>query len=354
MNVHLKGYFGYENFGDDLLMISSYNIIKKKYPKSKIYIRSKSQYINKLIPEIKLVDKFEDLPEIDVLIHGGGGVFFDFKKGNSLFYNYIAKFISLNIFNGIINFTRPKSKLKIIGWSLGIGPYSSSSNLFLKEMYHLSKFDFLAVRDNDISYKLAQKVNKKNAFLYTDIVFNHKLWKKYYNITTSPDDSSVTIIPRGWEFKRKEFKELKLAEELTKKGIIVKFLFFNPLKDIECINLLEKTAYKIVLYNAKTANNFLSELKNTKLIISQRAHGAIVGNVLGIPSICIGIEPKLKNVHKMMPLSTKYIELDYRIVDMVDNIEKELKNNTLKKQVLKDLENNQNKIIELQKKLNGV
>jgi len=352
MNIHLKGYFGYENLGDDLLMISSIRLIYQTFSDPKIYIRSKSSYINNLFPEVILVDDFKKLPKIDVLIYGGGGVFFDFNKGRSGIKNLLVKTISLTIFNKLIKIIKPKSKLKILGWGLGIGPYSSSSEKFLNDMYHLSRFDFLALRDKAGSYKLIKKVNKKHTNIYTDIVFQSKLWKDKYNLDISLKAASVCIIPRGWEFGNKDFKELKLAKSLNEKGIDVKFLFFNPEKDKACIDLIEQTKFKSILYTPSSANHFLSELKASRLIVTQRAHGAIVGNTLGCPSICIGIEEKLKNVHNMIAYSSRYIQLDYNIEEMTNLIIDELDKETLKLNVEKDLIKNQNKILKLEEKIN--
>ncbi len=38
--------------------------------------------------------------------------------------------------------------------------------------------------------------------------------------------------------------------------------------------------------------------------MSSRAHGVICGAVLGIPSVLIEIEPKLRTIHEMLPQST--------------------------------------------------
>ncbi|MGY5354059.1 polysaccharide pyruvyl transferase family protein [Wenyingzhuangia sp. IMCC45467] len=352
MNIHLKGYFGYENLGDDLLMISSIRLIYQKYPEAHIYIRSKSNYINDLFPEVFLVDSFENLPVIDILIYGGGGVFFDFIDGGCKIKNSAVKVISLSIFNRLVKIIRPKSNLKILGWGLGIGPYNIGSKRFLNEMYHLSRFDFLGVRDKRLSYKIAKKVNSKNTYVYTDIVFQKKLWIDKYNINENLQTSSVCIIPRGWEFEKKELKELQLAKSLKEKGIEAKFLFFNPEKDKDCIELVKLTEFKSFLYQPRNANAFLSELKASKLIVTQRAHGAIVASTLGCPSICIGIEEKLKNVHSMIPESSLFCSLDYNINEMTSLIISELETEKLKVKVKKDLIKNQTIITRLEEKIN--
>jgi len=347
MNIHLKGYFGHQNLGDDLLMISSYRLIKDKYPDSQVYIKSRSQYVSKLLPEIKLVNSFDELPNIDVLVYGGGGIFFDFKVGSKYFINKISTILSLKLINKFIKFLKPKSKVKIIGWGLGVGPYNKSSNRFLKDMYFLSKFNFLGVRDKE-SYEFCRKINN-NSHEYTDIVFDKSLWIDKYEITSL--EKKVSIVLREWKFYSINNDYISLADKLSEKNIKVKFLFFNPKSDKKEIEKIEKTDYETISYTPNNANQFISEINSSSLIITQRAHGAIVGNVLGCPSICIGIEPKLKNVHKMIFNSSVFLETDFNIDHLITYIENELLNKNLLKKVQFDNEINVSKIKELKRKL---
>jgi polysaccharide pyruvyl transferase WcaK-like protein len=44
------------------------------------------------------------------------------------------------------------------------------------------------------------------------------------------------------------------------------------------------------------------------LLITTRAHGILVAAALGMPSVCIGIDPKLHTFHKMLPSASVYVE----------------------------------------------
>ncbi len=89
MKVHLKGYFGKFNLGDDLLMISSVNLIKSLFENPEILIRSHSEYINELCKGVEVIGDDVDTKNLDYLVYGGGGVFFDFQDGSSGIQNYV-------------------------------------------------------------------------------------------------------------------------------------------------------------------------------------------------------------------------------------------------------------------------
>ncbi len=354
MNIHLKGYFGYENLGDDLLMICSYNLIKLRYPKANIYISSQSSYIQKLLPDIYLVSKLADLPSINILVYGGGGVFFDFKESTGYkLKNTLAKLLTLKIFNRLISFIKPKRQDIIIGWGLGIGPYHDESKLYLKEMYHLSRFKLLAVRDQQ-SLELVKKVNK-HVYQFSDIVFEGTFWKHFFKIEDNAQmNNEVIFILRDWDFHDYEpsTKAIQVAEFLKEQKVTVKFLFFNPVNDQESIKKIKLSGFEYNTYAFEKVDTFLNQIKQASLIITLRAHGAIVGNVLGVPSFCIGVEPKLKNIHKMMPNSTLYFERDY-IPDEIGKLAlSELSKPRLNKKVKLDLESNIEKINDLKQLIN--
>lgn len=75
--VLLKGYYGFGNLGDDVLMVTSYNYLKKIFPKDSIYILARggnTGYVQCLVPEAHVVSSIEG--EAELIVHGGGGVFF--------------------------------------------------------------------------------------------------------------------------------------------------------------------------------------------------------------------------------------------------------------------------------------
>jgi polysaccharide pyruvyl transferase WcaK-like protein len=66
---------------------------------------------------------------------------------------------------------------------------------------------------------------------------------------------------------------------------------------------------KIKVYNPSKEgiHQIIHTIKNHDMIITSRAHGAYLGSIMNIPSICINIEPKLKNVHETLSNSSVLI-----------------------------------------------
>jgi polysaccharide pyruvyl transferase WcaK-like protein len=348
MKIHLKGYYGFGNLGDDLLMISSISIINKLYNNSVIYIKSQNDYAKKLInaPNVVFVKDYNDIPNVDLLILGGGGLFFDFINGNNFYLNTLVKKFGLTSFNRIIKLLKSRNNQKIISWGIGVGPYKKSSNLFLRQMYFLSRFSFIGVRDKE-SYLICKKVNK-NTYLYTDIVFESELWLRYFPSSSSINFNKILLVLRDWDFENVNFeKEFELAEKLIRMGFQIEFLSLNPQKDKNLIKKLEKKDYPFSVYQPENILDVISNMSNSGLIITQRAHGAIIGNVLGVPSICIGIEPKLKNVHEMVKNSSFFIPKDYNIDDLLSLIQKSNKIDELRVNCSLDNRNNRKKISEM-------
>jgi hypothetical protein len=57
---------------------------------------------------------------------------------------------------------------------------------------------------------------------------------------------------------------------------------------------------------SQAPGEFVAELAaRFSLVVSARAHGIMLAAVAGVPGICAVIEPKLENVHRMLPESTR-------------------------------------------------
>ena len=84
--IILKGYYGFGNFGDDILMVTTYWLLKDIFPSDQIIVCSENpgaQYIELLCEKSVPVVNSNSGLHADWIVHGGGGVFFDFNEGTS-------------------------------------------------------------------------------------------------------------------------------------------------------------------------------------------------------------------------------------------------------------------------------
>jgi polysaccharide pyruvyl transferase WcaK-like protein len=63
------------------------------------------------------------------------------------------------------------------------------------------------------------------------------------------------------------------------------------------------------------------------LVVSARAHGVILPAIFGIPGIAVEIEPKLVNVHRMLPRGTKLWQKPFNPDSLLKMIQEMLENN---------------------------
>ena len=110
MKILLKGYYGFGNLGDDILMMVSYAILKKKYAEAVISIYSENtpnnphlsdpvgfnQYIHSLLKDTPRLVDWTCQDDYDLLFDGGGGIYKDHTYGNwgHAIANRITKYTS--------------------------------------------------------------------------------------------------------------------------------------------------------------------------------------------------------------------------------------------------------------------
>jgi polysaccharide pyruvyl transferase WcaK-like protein len=108
---------------------------------------------------------------------------------------------------------------------------------------------------------------------------------------------------RDWPDKQYLNTFLSVANDLRNEGITVKFYSFDRAADKHLITLLQNDDELHVWDPAGSLTKYLQSLASNALVVTSRAHGAILSACLGVPGFCIEIEPKLRNVSQMLPES---------------------------------------------------
>lgn len=358
--IILKGYYGAGNIGDDLLMISAYKILKELFPEDKIYVDTKSGYYKILIPDaVKFTES--KINSSDLIFYGGGGLFFDFQKGDikHLLLNSAVNLLNIKRFIYLFSWVRPKIKQeheqKIISFGLGVGPYPYSSKKYIRHLVLFNKMEFISVRD-EMSHSILRKAGVP-AFIHTDLVFNREAFPFFKEIEQQKEKKdgkpSIGIILRDWRFEENNISKYIQFYNENKDKFDIQFLVFNPTNDTGIIEQLKNSKISPILYNPRDLIPFLQIMKTQDIIITQRAHGAIIANQLNVPAICIGIEPKLKNVHRMLPNSTLYLDKDFDLNDLNIILVDKKKIDALRKATKSDAENNYKKVLQLKRDLSN-
>ena len=339
--ILIKGYYGFGNLGDDILMITSFYILKKKYREADYYIFSSNhnekyrQYILKLLSnDVNIID-WRSKERFDLVWRGGGGVFFDFNPGDissaiiNLFirsvgiYSY-ASFFSL--YEKLRNRTRTKID-KQVGIGIGLGKHTFSSRKFRDHCLDIAGASAIIVRDAASLSYLKQLKFKGYSSVQTDLAFYREAWVRTGRIYNSLDaHKRIGFILRDWKFVDASIENLfQAALMLQEKGNRVIFFSFDEKGDNRVVNRARELDFNVDIWqpNKVSLENYISQLSLNSLLVTARAHGAIIGNCLQIPSICLAIEPKLVQIHQMLPISTELISppfLQSELIRLVDQI----------------------------------
>lgn len=337
--VLLVGYYGKGNFGDDVLFKVTYNFVRQWQPNAEINVlcdEYKEHYLPKLIEEDIRIIEPGNREHFDVIIHGGGGTLFDFKEYGFMDYmiNTFIKVIGFSNYQKleslIRNMTNKKniSSTKRYGFGIGVGTYTKSSKKLKYNIPTLLDFDSLAVRDT-LSIENLQKLGLgKNIQLGSDLAFLDHFWIPKNIKTPSPAQGKkrIGLILRDWD-SNDDGNYLNTIDMMLKtlsEKYEFSFFVLDKRSDKEVINISSNyTTYIWDPMNIKFTD-YCETLANQDLVITSRAHGAICGAILGVPSILIEIEPKLKTIHSLLPNATSLIDLESmnleKIIEKIENL----------------------------------
>ncbi len=349
--VLLQGYYGFGNFGDDLLMIAGERIVREKYPNSTISIFANFSpnlseynqtpeyrlYINKLLTKTPQVIDWTARESFDLVLHCGGGVFFDYKNGGLLHYSInkiiyllgVKKYSSaLSALRSLLKKPSRLSAARRVGIGLGVGPYHPASQRLSHEAEILGSFDKIAVRDLGSFATLRKLRTEENSCSFSDLIFEPKYWLPP-NLVPIDNRNAVAIILCQGKAGNEAIFSAEKSNELLKECEHL-YIFLDENHDCEMWRDAQSRGLNVVVWRPAeiTLSAFLATIQNCSLIITNRAHGAIVGATLGIPSIILKTDRKLESVHEMIPDGTilhdpnkPISELNQTANLMLDNLE---------------------------------
>jgi len=338
--VYLRGAYGPGNLGDDVLLLCMLKILKKMFKANEIAVSVNNIKVAKLFDkEVKWIPINSPVFS-DIAILGGGGQFFSFKGPKYIKHqkkgalNFLIKKFKegYTIVDLILGFSLRKiygigyKSKKLATFCIGVGPfengYDSEYNRALKVF---KKADFISVRDLKSKMQVTAMCDKTPS-QFVDITLNRELWYdgkqdflKQKSINNKP---VIGIVIRDWRLNDSGFQIINelLEFERHNPNYDCVYISFNKKYDKKIINKLDGRRVLIWDPEIYTVNKFIRKLKLCDVVVSSRAHGVLLPTMAYIPTIAVEIEPKLKAVHQMMPLSTKLIQADnlHKLNEMIE------------------------------------
>lgn len=320
--IRLVGAFSERNFGDDLLMLASYKFFSSSLPGAVVSIAvsdvSKSGYVTKLCPGAVVEERFYPIPQAwDYEIYAGGTQFYSFPHDRffareldvSLAKNFAKK--SRVLFRKVV--WRFLSKIyktpRRFAVGIGIGPFESGNEEASRKV--LAKMEKIWVRDPE-ALQYPRQWGVSSVEEGADWCFASGL----VGLPSLPEPKSevtrVGVIIRGWDYATKAVGYLeqivKCCRSLVNGGIDVRVFSFCDLADRKAIVYFRENGFDVDVWDPDLTSigQYLDRVSACDFLVSARFHGVVVGALLGLPSIGLSVDPKVRQVCRKLGLE-KYV-----------------------------------------------
>lgn len=325
-DIAIVGYYGRGNFGDDVLMVVAHALARKILPGSRIAVRVGT---NATYPQRMLGGDVEQIPfgtrdRHRLIIHGGGGTFFDFnprghmdRATNALMLSaglglYVRAETMVRRLTG-----RPRMSARTrLGFGLGIGTFTPGSPRLREALPVLADFDGLWVRDAGSIANLSGLGISSSTVLGSDLAFMWDHWCPPKLALRPPPEKTarprVGVILRDWPLDNGAALARSLAAKLDALSdrFDLQLISLDPATDAATLSMLSHVPQIRWQPAQHDLTTFAELLSSHHVLLTARAHGAICGACLGRASVVLDIEPKLQAVHSMLPEATRLVSPD--------------------------------------------
>lgn len=321
-DVVLVGYFGRGNFGDDVLMIVSHALARQILPAARIALRSAphTEYLDRLLGAPVERVPFGSRGRHRLLLHGGGGNYFDFAKHhwlrqakNALLLAGGAQaFVALDA-SLRLAVRRPRmSAQHRVGLGLGVGTFSPGSPRLLDALPELAEFDVLWLRDGDSEKNLATLGVAPPVVRGSDLAFFWEHWCPAGLALSSPlvrpKRPRLGVILRDWsDGVCPSFTQLTSLLAHLSGRFDLTAISLDPDADANTLAALGDIPFVLWRPAQMRIETLVEHLARQDVLLTSRAHGAICGACVGRPSVIVEIEPKLRTVHEMLSGATRLV-----------------------------------------------
>lgn len=306
-NFLITGYYGFLNSGDDAILTSMCEGIKRLGIPSKTTILSNNpktteeEYKVNATYRFNILSVIKEIKDTDILLMGGGSLLQDHTSTRSLIY-YLSILGLAKLF-----------KKKCMIYANGIGPIRRRMNRYLTGRM-VNKVDVITLRDR-LSLKDLESlgITKPLINVTADPVFNLEL--KAAPIKKILEDEKVDlskplvgVLFRDWKDKEKYVKKIAkvcdyIVDELNMNVLFIPMKYpTDMIISNQIASSMENVSYE--LKRKYDVNTIIEIIGETKFVLSMRLHALLYASLKSIPMIGFIYDPKVKYFLKELKMYT--------------------------------------------------
>ena len=315
-HVVMSGYYGFNNTGDEAIMLSMHKNIQELGDNYHITVLSKKpeetkeKYGIEAVYRFGMRDVFHAIRKSDVLLSGGGSLLQDSTSTRSLMY-----YLSITVMAKLL-------RKKVMLYANGIGPVSGKRNRRLVKQV-VNRADLITLREeNSYEELLSMGVNPKKCFVTADPAFTMngigaEASRALLQAEGVPLDKPIVVVSvRKWKDMDKfigRFARMcdTIVEKYDRNIVFLGMQMPNDIIVSEKVRAqMKQKAY--ILKNNHSPYEVMGIISQADFILSMRLHTLIFAAKQQVPLIGFVYDPKIEYyLEKLeMPSGGKLKEFD--------------------------------------------
>lgn len=344
----ISGYYGFQNIGDDAMLMSIINDLRKFKPDIKILILSKipvgttKDYNVDSISRVNIIRIFRAMRNARAFIYGGGNLLQDNTSTRSLLF-----------YLGTVWMAK-KMKLKVMFYANGIGPLKKKINRLLTRKI-MNKVDLITLRE-ELSYSEIRHmdISKPRVIVTADSALT---------VIDRPETASCDIAgligndagapmlgislrkyPGHEKFEHEKYEAViaRLADHMASAyGLLPVFI---PMQHPDDIPILENVAAKmscksVIIKDKLDVFQTYRVICSMEMLVGMRLHALVFAAGAGVPMVGLVYDPKIQGfleyVNQASAGDVRQLEFE-RLRDTADDVWN--RRADIKEQLVKDVE----------------
>ncbi len=303
-DVLLSGYYGFNNLGDDAMLLGIIDSLKKYNPYLRILILSKNpmqtrlKFSHNTVSRINIFSIIYNMRKSSLFINGGGNLIQDTTSTRSLLYYLGAIFLAKVL------------GMKVMIYGNGIGPLRKGLNQKISANI-LNKVDVITLRE-ELSLDVLNQINilsptiklTADPALTIDTEFKRPNKNILFDYQIDTNNNLVGFSVRSCRDGKKAIQELsKIADYVVDKyGALPIFIPMHHPDDVKTSEKIAKSMKNnsIVISNKYEVTDLLYLMSKLKILVGMRLHSLIFALKLNIPALGISYEPKVEGFLDMI------------------------------------------------------